>query len=182
LCGRRGGNSGGGGYAVEIPQACVGIVTAFVDQSGDPLALVVTGNGGQVGAIGAHTKSGKSNDFCQGEGPSRGLASFVSVLDFKRIEIFGIEFCIPIEPNGCPDPGLTEIDDCAGDGGIDPLPLNADFVIGDPTEADPDLGGTAVLQINQGTGADPNCALSQVSHNPCTWITIGGRAYGPICF
>ncbi len=169
-------------HAIDVPQVCVATVTSFVDQTGLPLELVVTGNGGQVDDIGGHTQAGRSDDTCQGLGPSRGLPLFISVLAFKRIEINGIEYCIPIEANGCPDPGLTQIDPCDLTQIPLPasLPVDENFVIGSSDEVGEEAPD--VLQINQGTGADPNCALSQIGHNPCTWVTIGGRAYGPICF
>jgi hypothetical protein len=33
-----------------------------------------------------------------------------------------------------------------------------------------------------GEGSDPRCPVGKVAHNPCQWVTIGGSAYGPICW
>jgi hypothetical protein len=131
-------------------------------------------------------------------GPGISLPPYAALPSFTRIsvDIPGqslVDYCVEIDGRtGCPDPvdpGIF-LCDC-----VDSNPLNyreeCVYVEG---ELPPDrlvrdefftIGSgedQAALLICQAPGVDPRCPICKVGHNPCTWITLGGVPFGPICW
>jgi len=170
-------------FAKDIPQVCVFTAPLPSEVSSYlTVDICVTGAGGNVDLIGVHTQARTKTKYddeikdgtCIVDGPTKGLPAFVSIVK-KRVEIRGTEFCIDIDPRtGCPPQDATPRDCVTGD-----------FLPQDPTfTVSSSAAGSHSLKYNQGADGSPACPVGKiVGGSPdCEWITLGGTAYGPICF
>lgn len=169
------------GWLEGIPQLQTLIINAQSYTESNPLIIQVSGSGGNIGDVAAHTKAGNKIETCFVDGPVIGLPVDASVPLQKRVVLTGVngpeEFCIDIDPRtGCPYPDSTPYN-C--DTGI-PLPLDEGFVLGSGEPGDPEVPTTPTIVY--GEGSDPRCPVSKVAHNPCQWVCIGGTCYGAYCW
>ena len=197
-------------FAKDIPQVCV--FTAPSDVSSHPTVdICVTGAGGNVDLIGVHAQAstkiqydGKSKDdgkskhddddsrakngTCIIKGPTKatkGLPAFVSIVP-KLVEIRGCVYSIEIDSQtGCPLPTTSPVLVSGDESKLCKQPLDQDpnFTISS-TNIPSEFPESHSLKYNQGTDGNPGCPIGKiVGGSPdCEWITIGGTAYGPICF
>jgi hypothetical protein len=167
-------------FAKDIPQVCVFTAPLPSEVSSYlTVDICVTGAGGNVDLIGVHTQARDDDNrikdgTCIVDGPTKGLPAFVSIVK-KRVEIRGTDFCIDIDPRtGCPPQDATPRDCVTGDS----LPQDPTFTVSSSA------AGSHSLKYNQGADGSPACPVGKiVGGSPdCEWITLGGTAYGPICF
>jgi len=173
-----------------IPQLQV-LSRRFKKNKEDPFWVVIeiAGTGGNVGTVAAHSKannneseSGIKSEICFIPGPVPGLPADATVPATKQVVLNGeegnVEYCIDFDPRtGCPysDRLPYECDDPE-----ETLKLDSEFVIGSLSENDPDgpVTPTFIGDIN----SDMRCPVGKAAHNPCQWIILSGRAYGPYCW
>ena len=153
------------------------------------LVIEVAGTGGNIGTVAAHTKannneseSGIKSETCFIEGPVPGLPADATVPATKQVvfndevegEMVNVEYCVDLDPRtGCPYPERLPYE-CANPENV--LEPDADFVIGSNSENDSD-GPSKPTWIGDG-----NCPVIKAAHNPCQWVLLSGRAYGPYCW
>lgn len=161
-----------------IPQLQAVGITAQSYTETDPLVLSVSGTGGNVGTIAAHTIAGNKIETCFVEGPLIGLPADASVPAVKIVVLNGIDYCIDMDrQTGCPA-SPAHVYECANPENV--LPQDPDFVLGSLSEEDPE--GPVTPTIVMGEGSDPRCPVGKVAHNPCAWVTLADGTYGPICW
>ena len=190
------GNSDGWLYGVPLKSYTI----TPQDIIGDQFKITVSGAEATKGEVFAYTKAGRTIESCIIEGPvlpcpPPDLPIDVTVPPTKQIALNDPQgnifvYCVDIDQRtGCPADeviylcslGKTEIKYDGNGKQISPLPFDADFVLGsnDP-DVDPD-GPTTPTMIHA-EGQDPSCPFVKASHNPCQWVILSGRAYGPYCW
>jgi hypothetical protein len=145
-------------------------------------SFVINAVGEEKGEVFAYVKAGRDIESCVIEGPGvpppcPGLPIDVTVPLTKQVSLNGVDYCIDIDPRtGCPYPDSVPYN-C-----VTKLPLlfDGDFVLGNST-TDTNGAPTTPTMI-MGEGSDPRCPVAKAAHNPCQWIILTGRPYGPICW
>jgi hypothetical protein len=179
------------GWLEGVPQLQILSSPAQSNTEGDPMIIYVSGTGGNVGKIAAHTKQGRIVETCFVDGPVAGLPADASVPSSKVVNLNGVDYCIDLDPRtGCPVPNPTVYvcslgPDTPSVDPPNPLPIDDDFVLGgnaDGTDPNGDPTGPTTPTIVMGEGSDPRCPVSKAAHNPCQWIIIGGTPYGEYCW
>jgi hypothetical protein len=166
-----------------VPQLQTLTIPAQSYTESDPLIIYISGTGGNVGTVAAHTKAGNKIETCFIEGPVIGLPVDVSIPSSKVVNLLGKDFCIDLDPRtGCPEPNPI-VYVCGTDKTKveNQLPIDANFVLGS-SAASGDIDGPTTPTIVHGEGSDPRCPVSKVAHNPCQWDCIGGTCYGAYCY
>jgi len=177
------GNSDGWLYGVPLKSYTI----TPQDIIGDQFKITVSGAEATKGEVFAYTKAGRTIESCIIEGPvlpcpPPDLPFDVTVPGTKQIALNDpqgniYEYCVDIDQRtGCPYPNSIPYE-C---GSSDPrvyLPFDASFKIGGDEPGGPDTP-TMIM----GEGSDPRCPITKAAHNPCQWVILSGRAYGPYCW
>jgi len=94
-----------------------------------------------------------------------------------------VEYCIEIDGRtGCPDPVEPKIYPCACVDENNGDPTGCPTLLKDTSFEIKSDAETASLLICQAPGVDPRCPICKIGANPCTWITLAGVPFGPICW
>jgi len=162
--------------------------------------FTINAEGKEKGEVFAYIKAGRKIESCVIDGPGvpppcPGLPIDITVPAIKLVSLNDritgtvTDYCIDIDPyTGCPvddvfylcDEDKTQkIYDDAGRQ-ISPLTRDEDFVIGNNTTDTHGEPTTPTMLMGEGT--DPRCPIAKAAHNPCQWIILTGKAYGPVCW
>lgn len=161
-----------------IPQLQAIGITAQSYTETDPLSLYVSGTGGNVGTVSAHTIAGNKIETCFIEGPVTGLPVDATVPSVKIVNLNGDDYCIDMDPRtGCPVSPVN-VYECANPSNV--LSQDLNFVVGSNSSEDPE-GPTTPTFIGD-VNSDMRCPVGKAAHNPCQWVLLAGGAYGPICW
>lgn len=184
------------GWLAGVPQLQVVVGTPQTTAEASPVSISVSGIQIKQGLIAAYTKAGNKIESCFIDGPVLEPVTLpidVTVPATKQVSILGVDYCIDIDPlTGCPiddivyicgtEPKTTETKDDNGNI-ISPLPYDDSFVIGSESS---EYNSTTSTPVNptmiMGEGSDPRCPVAKAAHNPCQWVILSGRPYGPICW
>jgi hypothetical protein len=174
------------GWLGGVPQLQILSSPAQSHTAGEPMIVYVSGTGGNVGNVAAHTKQGRNVETCFVDGPVAGLPVDVSIPSSKIVNLLGMDFCIDLDPRtGCPEPNPI-VYKCGTDKNVaaNQLPIDLDFKLGGEPDGEPneDPYGQTTPTIVMGEGSDPRCPVSKVAHNPCQWVCVGGTCYGAYCY
>ena len=141
-----------------------------------------------VGGLGCASKSVEMVDLNDTEeGDYLGISRDASVPSSKRVvvkerdgnEVKDVEYCIDYDPRtGCPFP-KREPYVCANP--KKKAPIDEKFVIGSTDNMKDTKGPTKHTFIGD-INSDMRCPVGKAAHNPCQWILLSGRAYGPFCW
>jgi len=155
--------------------------------------FTINATGEEKGEVFAYIKAGRNIESCVIEGPGvpppcPGLPIDVTVPLTKIVALNNnsggiFEYCIDIDPRtGCPFPESVpyecELDEEGERVYLDP---DEDFVLGSSQANGDDIGPTTPTMI-MGEGMDPRCPIAKAAHNPCQWIILTGKVYGPVCW
>jgi hypothetical protein len=161
------------------------------DIIGTEFTISVSGDDVYKGELFAYTKAGRTIESCVIEGPGfqpppcPGLPIDVTVPKTKIVALNdnmgGIfEYCIDIDTStGCPYPDAVPYE--CGTSPKKYLDFDDDFVIGSSADNGDTTGPTYPTMI-MGEGMDPRCPVAKAAHNPCQWVILSGRPYGPVCW
>ena len=132
------------------------------------------------------SKAGRQLESCVIDGPVMppplpDLPIDVTVPQTKQVSLLRgsnvTDYCIDIDiRTGCPFPDAVPY--VCGDP-EDSLDIDGNFKVGSGTGEDE---GPDLLTMAHGAGQDPRCPVVKLSHNPCQWIILTGKAYGPVCW
>ena len=163
-----------------------------------PLVISVSGEAGvREGLIAAYIKAGTNVSKCFIYGPvppppCPDLPIDVTVPKTKQIALNDnlgntTDYCVDIDQRtGCPTDDVVYIcgrkgellfDESVPPQQISPLPFDESFEIGGD-----EVGGAQTPTMIMGEGMDPRCPVAKAAHNPCQWVILSGRPYGPICW
>jgi len=141
-----------------------------------------------VGGLGCVSKSMvRDGPYDTVEGNYSGIPRDASVHSSKRVvvkerdgnEVKNVEYCIDYDPRtGCPFPKRDPYV-CANP--KKKAPRDKKFVIGS-TDEDKDPDGPTTPTFIGDINSDMRCPVGKAAHNPCQWIILSGRAYGPFCW
>lgn len=156
------------------------------DIIGDAFTIKVSGAEAIKGEVFAYTKAGRTVESCIIEGPvlkppPPDLPIDVTVPATKQIALNDtqgniFEYCVDIDQRtGCPYPESIPYK-CGSDPRVY-LPFDGSFKIGGN-----EPGGPEAPTMIMGEGSDPRCPVAKAAHNPCQWVLLSGRAYGPYCW
>ena len=170
-------------------------ITPQSTSSATPFTITVSGAEAVKGEVFAYTKAGRKIEGCVIEGPvlpctPPDLPYDVTVPSTKQVALNDnqgniTDYCIDIDQRtGCPVdevvyicgtvPKTKVITDSSGTQ-ISPLPLDESFKIGGNE-------GAEYPTMIMGEGSDPRCPVAKAAHNPCQWVILSGRPYGPVCW
>lgn len=147
------------------------------------LIVKAAGTNGRIGKIAAHTKAfWRLSEICYIDGPVVSLVPVdASVPSSKKVVLSdadgenNVEYCVDIDPHtGCPFPDNIPYL-CSNPAKV--LLPDDSFKIGGNEE-----GGRKAPTFIGDINSDPRCTLGKAAHNPCQWILLSGRAYGPVCW
>jgi len=94
-------------------------------------------------------------------------------------KVKNVEYCIDYDPRtGCPFPKRDPYV-CANP--KKKAPIDEKFVIGSTDNMKDTKGPTKHTFIGD-INSDMRCPVGKAAHNPCQWILLSGRAYGPFCW
>jgi len=173
------GGLGNDNWLQGVPQLQVLDITAQSYTEANPLVVYVSGTGGNIGTVAAHTKAGRNSETCFIQGPVTGLPVDASVPSSKVVVLNGVEYCINIDPRtGCPYPEPI-VYECTNPDNT--LPLDPNFVIGSNADSGDVEGPTSPTFIGD-INSDMRCPMGKAAHNPCQWVILSGSAYGPYCW
>lgn len=180
------GIGGQDGWLAGVPQLQTMTFNPQEVTETDPLTITVTGDAGvHEGLIAVYAKAGNKVDYCFAYGPvpppsCPDLPIDVTVPQTKQVALLRgsqvTDYCIDIDPRtGCPyqdaKPYICDTNP------KEYLELDGNFKIGGTEEGGPDKP-TMIM----GEGDDPRCPVVKAAHNPCQWIILTGRPYGPVCW
>jgi hypothetical protein len=140
-----------------------------------------------IGVLSCVNKSMARGDrYDTEEGNYKGIHRDASVPSSKRVVLqnspdpeSNIEYCIDYDPKtGCPYPKRAPYE-CAKT--KNKLKIDPDFVIGSKNSTTDPKGPTTPTFIGD-INSDMRCPVIKAAHNPCQWIILAGRAYGPFCW
>jgi len=154
----------------------------------NPFKITISGDAGvHEGLIAVYTKAGNKLDYCFAYGPvpppsCPDLPIDVTVPKTKQVALLRgsqvTEYCIDIDPTtGCPYPDSVPYN-CVTK---EPLSYDGNFKLGSNADSG-DLEGPDKPTMIMGEGMDPRCPVVKAAHNPCQWVLLSGRAYGPVCW
>ena len=141
-----------------------------------------------VGGLSSVSKSMERSDLnVTNEGDFLKIPQDASVPSSKRVvvkekdgkEIRDVEYCIDYnQQTGCPVPNRAPY---VCDNPEKKAPIDENFVIGSTNKKRDTKGPTKHTFIGD-INSDMRCPVVKAAHNPCQWIILGGKAYGPICW
>jgi hypothetical protein len=184
------GGLGKNNWLQGVPQ--LQVLSVDVTEPTAPLSFTIraAGTNGSIGTVAAHTmpnntgrKSYNNIETCFIDGPISSLVPVDASIPLSQPVILnGFEYRVAINPlTGCPDPtkpiNLSEEQACNNipDDDLPPCTLALDpaFVIGDGEDP---KSPTFIGKSGEA------CGIYTGSHNPCKWVILSGRAYGPVCW
>lgn len=188
------------GWLEGVPQLQTITSTPQTIAEATPLVISVSGEAGvREGLIAAYIKAGTNVSKCFIYGPvppppCPDLPIDITLPKTKQIALNdnlgnSMDYCIEIDPRtGCPANDIVYRCDLGPDGEseegdpwLSPLTWDVSFVLGS-TDPDADPVGPTGLTMIMGEGMDPRCPIAKAAHNPCQWVILSGRPYGPICW
>ena len=141
-----------------------------------------------VGGLACASKSMESVDIKDTvEGDYSVIPRDASVPSSKRVvvqerdgdKVKDVEYCIDYNPRtGCPYP---KRDPYVCTNPKKKAPIDEKFVIGSTDNVMDPKGPTKHTFIGD-INSDMRCPVGKAAHNPCQWIILSGRAYGPFCW
>ena len=140
---------------------------------------------GGLGCVSKSMETGELNDTVERDYLE--IPRDASVPSSKRVvvqvrdgkEVKDVEYCIDYDPRtGCPYP---KRDPYVCDNSKKKAPIDENFVIGSTDKMKDTKGPTKHTFIGD-INSDMRCPVGKAAHNPCQWIILSGRAYGPFCW